>query len=57
MFWNLKRSGKLDQLRGLFVGGFKIKMDDTGEEFGKTLETLFWKKLPNTITRFVSTFR
>lgn len=28
MFWNLKRSGKLDKLKGLIVGGFKIKPED-----------------------------
>ncbi|MFM2358350.1 MAG: hypothetical protein RLY16_343, partial [Bacteroidota bacterium] len=27
MFWNLKRSGKLDKLAGLIIGGFKIKPD------------------------------
>lgn len=37
MFWNLKRSGKLDKLKGLIIGGFKIKPDDPGEEFGRTL--------------------
>jgi muramoyltetrapeptide carboxypeptidase len=37
MFYNLKRSGKLEKLRGLIVGGFKVKPDDAGEEFGKTL--------------------
>ena len=25
MFWNLKRSGKLSELKGLIIGGFKIK--------------------------------
>ncbi|MDQ7949583.1 MAG: LD-carboxypeptidase [Pedobacter sp.] len=28
MFYNLKRSGKLDQLKGLIVGGFKLKKDE-----------------------------
>jgi muramoyltetrapeptide carboxypeptidase len=38
MFWNLKRSGKLDKLKGLILGGFnKIKPDDPGEDFGKTI--------------------
>lgn len=37
MFRNLKRTGKLDKLTGLVVGGFKTKADDPGEEFGKTL--------------------
>jgi len=37
MFWNLERTGKLGGLQGLIVGGFKIKPDDPGEEFGRTL--------------------
>ncbi len=37
MFWNLKRTGKLNKLAGLIIGGFKIKPDDPGEEFGRTL--------------------
>lgn len=34
MFWNLKRTGKLIGLKGLIIGGFKIRPDDPGEEFG-----------------------
>ena len=45
MFYNLKRSGKLLNLAGLIVGGFKIKKDDVGEEFGKTLEDIILEKL------------
>lgn len=45
MFWNLKRSGKLEGLRGLVVGGFKVKKDDAGEEFGKTLEQIVLEKI------------
>ncbi len=45
MFWNLKRSGKLDKLKGLIVGGFKIKPDDAGEEFGKTIEDIVLEKV------------
>ncbi len=45
MFWNLKRSGKLNQLAGLIIGGFKIKPDDEGEEFGKTLEEIVLEKI------------
>jgi len=38
MLWNLKRSGKLNKLNGLIVGGInKIKPDDPGEEFGRTV--------------------
>ncbi len=45
MFWNLKRSGKLSNLAGLIIGGFKIKKDDVGEEFGKTLEEIVLEKV------------
>ena len=45
MFWNLKRSGKLSQLRGLIIGGFKIKKDDSDEVFGKTLEEIVLEKV------------
>ncbi|MEO5501640.1 MAG: LD-carboxypeptidase, partial [Ginsengibacter sp.] len=37
MLWNLKRSGKLKKLKGLIVGQFRIKPDDAGDEFGRTL--------------------
>lgn len=45
MFWNLKRTGKLSKLAGLIIGGFKIKADDPGEEFGKTLEDIVLEKV------------
>ena len=45
MFWNLKRSGKLTDLQGLIIGGFKIKKDDEGEEIGKTLEEIVLEKV------------
>lgn len=45
MFWNLQRSGKLNELKGLIVGGFKIKKDDAGDEFGKTLEEIVLEKI------------
>lgn len=45
MFWNLKRTGKLAELKGLIIGGFKNKKDDAGEEFGKTLETIVLEKV------------
>jgi muramoyltetrapeptide carboxypeptidase len=37
MFWSLQRTGKLANLQGLIVGGFKVKPDDPGDEFGQTL--------------------
>jgi muramoyltetrapeptide carboxypeptidase len=45
MFWNLKRTNKLSQLKGLIIGGFKIKPDDPGEEFGRTLYDIVWEKV------------
>ncbi|MBC7535744.1 MAG: LD-carboxypeptidase [Ferruginibacter sp.] len=45
MFWNLKRSGKLSELKGLVIGGFKIKQDDEGEAFGKSLEEIILEKV------------
>ena len=45
MFWNLKRSGKLENLKGLIIGGFKIKADNAGEEFGKTIEEIVLEKV------------
>ena len=45
MFWNLKRSGKLADLKALIIGGFKMKKDDPGEEFGKTLEQIVLEKV------------
>ncbi len=45
MFYNLKRSGKLSNLAGLIIGGFKIKKDDEGAEFGKTLEQIVLEKV------------
>jgi muramoyltetrapeptide carboxypeptidase len=45
MFWNLKRTGKLKNLKGLVVGGFKIRPDDEGEEFGRTLQEIVLEKI------------
>ncbi len=45
MFWNLKRTGKLEGLKGLIVGGFNAKPDDPGEEFGRTLEEIVLEKV------------
>ena len=45
MFYNLKRTGMLDQLAGLIVGGFKIKPDDIGEEFGQSIYDIVTSKV------------
>ena len=45
MFWNLKRTGKLEKLAGLIVGGFKIKPDDPGEEFGRTVQDIVLERV------------
>jgi muramoyltetrapeptide carboxypeptidase len=45
MLWNLKRSGKLTHLKGLIIGGFKIKKDEAGQEFGFSLEEMVMEKV------------
>jgi muramoyltetrapeptide carboxypeptidase len=45
MFYNLKRSGKFAKLKGLIIGGFKVKPDDAGDEFGKTLTDIVLDKV------------
>ncbi len=45
MFWNLKRTGKLSNLKGLVIGGFKVKTDDAGEEFGRSLQDIVLEKV------------
>jgi muramoyltetrapeptide carboxypeptidase len=45
MFVNLQRAGKLEKLAGLIIGGFnRIKADDPGEEFGRTLYDIIHEK-------------
>ncbi|WP_421939645.1 S66 peptidase family protein [Pedobacter sp.] len=45
MLWNLKRSGKLTHLKALIVGGFKVKPDETGDEFGRTIYEIVLEKV------------
>jgi len=45
MFWNLKRSGKLSKLKGLIIGGFKVKIETDTEDFGKTLQDIILEKI------------
>jgi muramoyltetrapeptide carboxypeptidase len=43
-FENLRRTGKLENLAGLIVGGFKLKPDDPGDEFGRTVPDIVLEK-------------
>lgn len=46
MFNNLQRAKKLDNLAGLVIGGFnRLKTDDPGEEFGRTLYEIVMEKV------------
>jgi muramoyltetrapeptide carboxypeptidase len=45
MLWNMKRTGKLSNLKGLIIGGFKIKPDDPGDEFGRTVYEVIMEKI------------
>ncbi|HUZ57649.1 MAG TPA: LD-carboxypeptidase [Hanamia sp.] len=45
MLWNLKRSKKLDRLKGLIVGEFRMKPDDPGEVFGLNLYEMVMEKV------------
>lgn len=45
MFWNLKRTGKLADLAGLIVGGFKLKAEEPGSEFGKSVYEIVMEKV------------
>jgi muramoyltetrapeptide carboxypeptidase len=45
MLWNLKRSKRLNKLKGLIVGQFRIKPDDPGEEFGLNLYEIVMEKV------------
>ena len=45
MLWNLKRSRRLERLKGLMVGEFRIKPDDPGEDFGKSIYEMVMEKV------------
>lgn len=47
MFCHLERTGKLERLKGLVIGGFRIKPDDPGEEFGRQLTDIVLEKVKN----------
>ncbi|UKJ07685.1 S66 peptidase family protein [Solitalea lacus] len=44
MFWNLKRSGKLQHLAGLIIGGF-TQLQDNEIPFGMSYEEIVWEKV------------
>jgi muramoyltetrapeptide carboxypeptidase len=44
MLLNLKRAGKLDNLKGLIFGGF-TDMQDTERPFGQTIQEILWDKV------------
>lgn len=48
MFWNLKRSGKLDDLKALIIGGFSLKSEDPTDPFGKSLYDIVLEKVKHT---------
>lgn len=49
MFWNLKRTGKLDSLAGLIIGGFKVKPDAPGDDkFSLDLQQIVLEKTKGT---------
>lgn len=46
MFCHLKRTGKLEQLKALIIGGFtSIKVDIPDETFGRTVYDIVWEKV------------
>lgn len=47
MFYNLQRSGKLEKLAGLIIGGFKVKPDEPDDEFGRTLYEVVLDRIKN----------
>lgn len=46
MLWNLKRAGKLSKLKGLIIGGFKIKQQTNyADEMNKTVQEVIVEKV------------
>jgi muramoyltetrapeptide carboxypeptidase len=47
MFYNLKRTGKLANLNGLLIGAFRVKPDDPGDEFGRSVYNIVQDQVAN----------
>jgi muramoyltetrapeptide carboxypeptidase len=45
MFYNLKRTGKLEKLSGLLIGAFRVKPDDPGDEFGRSIYNIVMEQV------------
>jgi muramoyltetrapeptide carboxypeptidase len=45
MLWNLARAKKFQKLKGLIIGGFRVKADDPGEEFGLQVHQTILEKV------------
>jgi len=45
MFYNLKRANKLHKLKGLVIGGFRVKKDDDNDAFGLSLAQIILDKV------------
>ena len=45
MFWHLQQCGVFHRIDGLILGGFRMKPDDPGEEFGLSLGMMIREKL------------
>lgn len=45
MLWHLKQAHVFDAIRGLILGGFRVKPDDPGEEFGLSVDDMILEKL------------
>jgi muramoyltetrapeptide carboxypeptidase len=45
MFYNLKRTGKLENLSGLLIGAFRVKPDDPGDEFGRSVYNIVMEQV------------
>lgn len=45
MLTTLQRAGKLSRLKGLIIGGFRLKSEEPGDEFGRDLYDIVLSKV------------